>query len=343
MDENDRYSVGWIAPLPLELTAAIAALDERYTDFDHDQYKYYRGRIGRHNIVVAVQPRTGTNSAASLAARMKSVFRRIEFFVVVGIAGGVPTYGPAGSKQQIVLGDVVVSRPRKKHGGIVQSDAGAWIDVAIDKSKLQIRGHSNGPSDRLLAAINCLESEHDREPTKIPEFLKEMRQKLLPGIRPEFEAPDTSSDRIFDSNYLHDEQYYGFSCEYLCDLRLSKSRGSRGPSANRERDTPKVHYGNIASSNQLQISASLRDELQKSHDILAFEMESAGVIQSHNCLAIRGICDYSDSHKNKIWQRYAAATAAAYAKELLRTLPTSTDAEKDMVAGRHKESSTLGP
>jgi hypothetical protein len=35
------------------------------------------------------------------------------------------------------------------------------------------------------------------------------------------------------------------------------------------------------------------------------------------CLIIRGICDYSDSHKNKIWQSYAAATAAAYAKELL--------------------------
>ncbi|USP81646.1 hypothetical protein yc1106_08920 [Curvularia clavata] len=32
---------------------------------------------------------------------------------------------------------------------------------------------------------------------------------------------------------------------------------------------------------------------------------------------IRGICDYADSHKNKRWQPYAAATAAAYAKELL--------------------------
>ncbi|KAI9766873.1 MAG: hypothetical protein M1839_004741 [Geoglossum umbratile] len=36
------------------------------------------------------------------------------------------------------------------------------------------------------------------------------------------------------------------------------------------------------------------------------------------CLVIRGICDYSDTHKNDRWQRYAAATAAAYAKELLQ-------------------------
>lgn len=35
------------------------------------------------------------------------------------------------------------------------------------------------------------------------------------------------------------------------------------------------------------------------------------------CLVICGICDYSDSHKNKNWQAYAAAVAAVYAKELL--------------------------
>jgi len=35
------------------------------------------------------------------------------------------------------------------------------------------------------------------------------------------------------------------------------------------------------------------------------------------CLVFRGICDYCDSHKNKEWQRYAAAAAAAEAKEFL--------------------------
>jgi hypothetical protein len=38
------------------------------------------------------------------------------------------------------------------------------------------------------------------------------------------------------------------------------------------------------------------------------------------CLVIRGICDYCDSHKNDKWQKYAAATAAAYAKELLNMM-----------------------
>ena len=34
-------------------------------------------------------------------------------------------------------------------------------------------------------------------------------------------------------------------------------------------------------------------------------------------VVIRGICDYADSHKNDQWYPYAAAVAAACAKELL--------------------------
>ena len=51
-------------------------------------------------------------------------------------------------------------------------------------------------------------------------------------------------------------------------------------------------------------------------------MEAAGMMDNVRCLPIRGICDYSDSHKDKVWQDYAAATAAAYARELLEVIPT---------------------
>jgi hypothetical protein len=46
-------------------------------------------------------------------------------------------------------------------------------------------------------------------------------------------------------------------------------------------------------------------------------------MNSFPCLVIRGICDYADSHKNKRWQPYAAATAAACAKELLSIIPAA--------------------
>jgi hypothetical protein len=68
-------------------------------------------------------------------------------------------------------------------------------------------------------------------------------------------------------------------------------------------------------------SAETRDRLAKEYGIICFEMEAAGLMSQLPCLVIRGICDYSDSHKNKQWQGYAALTAAAYAKVLLSTVP----------------------
>ena len=82
-----------------------------------------------------------------------------------------------------------------------------------------------------------------------------------------------------------------------------------------------VHYGLIASADQLMKDAIARDRLIKEHDILYFEIEAAGLINNFPCVVIRGICDYSDSHKNDAWQGYAAVTAASYAKELLGIIP----------------------
>jgi ankyrin repeat protein len=54
-------------------------------------------------------------------------------------------------------------------------------------------------------------------------------------------------------------------------------------------------------------------------------MEAAGLMDSFPCLIVRGICDYADSHKNKKWQEYAAAAAAAYVKELLSVIAPTRD------------------
>ncbi|OJJ79090.1 uncharacterized protein ASPGLDRAFT_1070745 [Aspergillus glaucus CBS 516.65] len=82
-------------------------------------------------------------------------------------------------------------------------------------------------------------------------------------------------------------------------------------------DNPAIHYDLIASANQLMKDASIRDRLAAEKDVLCFEMEAAGLMNHFPCLVICGICDYSDSHKNKDWQGYAAMTAAAYARDLL--------------------------
>jgi hypothetical protein len=63
----------------------------------------------------------------------------------------------------------------------------------------------------------------------------------------------------------------------------------------------------------------------REEDMPCFETEAAGLMATFPCVVIRGICDYDDSHgeKRRPWQGYAAAMAAAYAKELLLILSMS--------------------
>jgi len=83
-----------------------------------------------------------------------------------------------------------------------------------------------------------------------------------------------------------------------------------------------VHYGTIASGDSVMKDAEMRNRYARDQElnILCFEMEAAGLMNSLPCLVIRGICDYSDSHKNDDWHNYAALAAAAYARELLIVL-----------------------
>ena len=64
-------------------------------------------------------------------------------------------------------------------------------------------------------------------------------------------------------------------------------------------------------------SAQHRDKIAGTEQVIGFEMEGAGVWDHFPTVVIKGVCDYADSHKNKRWQRYAAATAAACMKAFL--------------------------
>lgn len=92
----------------------------------------------------------------------------------------------------------------------------------------------------------------------------------------------------------------------------------RAESLDRCGTEPLIHYGTIASGNQLMKDARMRNKLAKNWNVLCFEMEASGLMTSYPCLVIRGISDYADTHKNDAWKYYAAINAAAYAKLLLQ-------------------------
>ncbi|OAL56171.1 purine and uridine phosphorylase [Pyrenochaeta sp. DS3sAY3a] len=317
MAKNDRFTIGWISPLPLEKEAAALVLDEEYPQ-EEVQYQdtyYLGGRIGNHEVVIGVQTNIGLTQAAILAGKMRAGFPNIKYFFLVGIAGGVPRYGPAGAHSEIALGDVVISSPRGNHGGVVQYDKGAWRGLG----RLKFRGHTNGIPGVLRAAVNNLRA--DQAKINMPDVLKQMRLKLVERQRDQYDDPGPDCDRLFQDKYEHrgtgDED-----CTFCCDTDQTTSRSQRGDAAYRLPDNPHVHFGNIGSGNQLQISAAMRNSIQRKHEVICFEMEAAGILEEYPCVVVRGICDYADSHKNKGWQNYAAATAAAYAKCLLSMVPS---------------------
>lgn len=80
---------------------------------------------------------------------------------------------------------------------------------------------------------------------------------------------------------------------------------------------PAVHVGAVASGDTVMKSAADRTRLSLETGAVAFEMEGAGVWDEIPCIVVKGVCDYADSHKQKGWQNFAAAAAAAASKAIL--------------------------
>jgi nucleoside phosphorylase len=314
----EDYTVGWVCALPIELAAAQEMLDEEHITPEHnnahDTNIYTCGTIGKHNVVIACLPggHIGTNSAAAVANQMKSTFTSTRFGLMVGIGGGVP------GEADIRLGDIVVSKPHKVHGGVVQYDSGKTTPGGFQRT-----GSLNSPPGILLSAVSNVQAQHNRQKGHLSEYLLKLA-KRLPGFGREAAGPDT----LFEAGYNH--ELGETTCE-RCDQDRLVVRKT-------QRQEPVVHYGTIASGNQVMRDAAQRDKISADlGGVLCFEMEAAGLMNSFPCLVIRGICDYADSHKNKQWQDYAAGTAAAYAKELMSVVPSSrVQTEKrivDVMAG----------
>ncbi|KAH7205008.1 hypothetical protein BKA60DRAFT_498276, partial [Fusarium oxysporum] len=316
LQNPDLYAIGWIAALPIERAAATALLHDRhdapegFSQHQSDANSYTWGRIGEHNIVIASLPAGvyGTTSAATTASNLIHSWPHIRIGLLVGIGGGIarPDEG-----QDIRLGDIVVSQPEGTTGGVVQYDLGkAKVNGSWER-----KGSLNKPPPVLLHALASLQAEHELAPSKVPDLLQAML-KANPGmarLKTDFTYQGAANDRLFDSKHHH---VGGSNCD-KCDSAWEVERDQR------ESTEPEIHYGIIASGNKLIKDAATRDSLLEDtgHQCLCVEMEAAGLMDRFPCLVIRGICDYADSHKNDRWQRYAAATAAAFAVELLDYVP----------------------
>ncbi|RYC54411.1 hypothetical protein CHU98_g11798 [Xylaria longipes] len=298
----EDYTIGWVCALYIEMAAAKCMLDDIHDNLGkspNDSNTYIFGSLHHHNVVIACLPTDGygTNNAAIVASNMHRTFPSIQMFLMVGIGGGAPENG----KADIRLSDVVVST------GVIQYDLGK----TIQQGYFQATGATRQPLPELMTAVSALRAHHESKPSKIPVILSRMRERYPSMIQ--YTDREQLQDLLFDSAYDHAESIE--TCNDCDQSRLVRRFSRRD-------NNPMIHYGIVASGNQVIKHAKTRNQLAQRFDAICFEMEAAGIMDSLQCLVIRGICDYSDSHKSKEWQKYASATAAAYAKELLSIVPS---------------------
>ncbi|KAF9777671.1 hypothetical protein IL306_004342 [Fusarium sp. DS 682] len=315
-DDRRGFEIAIICALPLEADA-IESLFDHHWDGDGLPFKkaacdpnaYSTGVIGCYNVVLVRMLGIGKVHAAVAASNCKASFPNVKIAFVVGVCGVVPF---KRNGEEIVLGDVVISE------GIVQYDFGRRLPgrfVSKD-GLLDSLGRPNQEIRGVLAQAKGIKGRQ-RLISEMTRYLNILRKK--PELHAEYPGP--AYDKLFEASYRHSEEQK--SCEQVgCDDKLVPRRRLQ---ATEPIPAPAVHFGLIASGDSVMKSGEDRDREVEARDVVAFEMEGAGVWDILPCIIIKGACDYADSHKSKGWQQYAAATAAACTKAFLNYWVSSFD------------------
>lgn len=336
--DHKYFEIAIFCALGFEAGAMIAMFDEIWGQGNQplrgpgDTNSYTFGRIWQHSVVLVHLPRMGKMSACEASANLRSSFPYIRLGLLVGICGCVPFSG----KQEIFLGDVIIGTQ------IVQLDFGRLYPHAfVRKNMLQDNlGRPNPEISGFLSKLQGQNAQTDVKNSMCAELATISKHANFALSK----RPDTSEDRLFEANYSHKHadpkackicaectqpedsvcaNALSLSCSELgCDPSRVVPRVRKQTTSHKgygtTSDDPEIHFGVLASGDQVIKSALHRDHIAKVEGVIGFEMEGAGLWDTVPTIVVKGVCDYADSHKSKEWQLYAATTAAACTKGLLK-------------------------
>ncbi|KAG2411658.1 hypothetical protein HFD88_009214 [Aspergillus terreus] len=204
-----------------------------------DPNHYGFGTVAGHNVVVCTAARAGTVWAAATATDLRRTFPEIRFGLVVGIGAGVPS-----DNCDIRLGDVVVAALGQSSNGITQYDYGKRLSDAF------IPLNITHPIPRDLQGAICkMQAVEILRESTMPQIISSVIE-----VHPVFERPDTQHDLLFQTTYEH------IAANSNCDDCSREHLIARLP---RKYPVPHVHYGPIASGNQVVKSSETRESLRE--------------------------------------------------------------------------------
>ncbi|KAM0467953.1 hypothetical protein ACHAP7_011391 [Fusarium lateritium] len=306
---RDSFKVAIFCALSFE-TEAVHSLFDTHWDDDlllnkaaGDLNAYFLGAIGCHNVVLVHMPSMEKVEASSAFTSCQMSFPGIKLALLLGICG----VAPSSSDGEIILGDVIVS------DDVVQYDS--WkhpIRRYLHKDILSSSKKRSKTDVRVLLAKIKEGRTRAVLQHKVATNLGALQES--PSLAANY--PGAEHDNLFEADSFTEE----FCSQSPCQCKSVQRRRLQ----TKETPEPHFHFGTIVSSNVVMKSCSIRDSFAASENAIAFDIQSAGISDAFpSGLVIKGACDYADSHKNQKWQRYAAATAAAFSKALLSLLDSS--------------------
>ena len=367
---REDFEIAIVCALPLEFSAVSLVFDQfwdkqgdRYGKATGDTNSYRTGRIGKYNVVLALLPHMGKSNAAVAITSLRSSYTRLRLALLVGICGGVPR---TGSGDEILLGDVIISRT------VVQYDFGRqYPDRFVRKETLDDNlAKPNKDIRSLLALLEDTFVKKDLE-ERTAFFLDKLQETDSQSAardasrrkrQAKYGYPGAAEDKLFQPSYRHKhhststlptcickqchkrsdpvcDEALDASCDDLgCDGRFLVLREGLAEKRGLEQDNdkaaqaPAIFIGRVASGDMVMKSGEDRDRIAEKEGVIAFEMEGAGIWEEVPCLVVKGVCDYSDCHKTKKWQNFAAATAASATKAILERY-VQTDKTRERLVG----------
>ncbi|KAL2843764.1 hypothetical protein BJX68DRAFT_152922 [Aspergillus pseudodeflectus] len=318
------FQIAFVTAVPTEYDALYELFDEKYdrngTIYGKgpgDVNIYTTGKMGKYNVVLLCLADIGKMHAAQAVSSLRMSYLGIKYIFVVGICGGAPFDGD----HPIYLGDVIISTR------LIEYDYGRQYpgmfklkDTYLKTQNLEVRN-----LHRFLSTEN---SKLDFQ-ARVSHHLAQLSPQRS---KPPISAPDI----LYNSDYVHRHRASSLACDCsasdICEEATHQDCGKLGCEERQirrrriETHGPNIHFGAMASADRVLKSGVDREWLTKTHGVLGFEMEGAGLWDGIiSCTIIKGICDYADSHKRKTWQDFAAGAGAAATKAILEQLTLSPD------------------
>lgn len=327
---RDDFEVAIMCALDTEYNAVHRLLDVSWPDNvygkeDADENVYTTGRMGSTNVVVVLMG-MGKVPAACAATSLRFSYKNVRLALLVGICGAVP-HDPK-SDREILRGDVIVGKT------IVQHDFGRLTEdglitkttvedslgrpnpkmrnllsaIGTDEYMAHLRGRTAHFLADIQAAVACTDDcnkyHHPghRQDTSLDDMARRPQSSISNGRSPADDGnPSPPSSSSSSSSPPYDQD----------------GRTAPGPTRGRRQLGPTVHVGVYASGDSVVRSADARDRIAQKTNAIGFEMESAGIWDKLPCIVVKGVCDYADPEKDRIWQNFASATAASATKAII--------------------------